>query len=664
MLSMKDAFPDRGGHICSSLFQATESSTKLWSDINTLCASDATTFWAVVANHHHLPKVLEKCLNAVDRSHGSSSPADRVPMRDQRALGAIYVRMVAQLGKPTASPASTISTESISNRMRQLIPTHHLLPLSLLLQRFDGTAATIALTALVLQCPCHLESLSGAFDAWFDAVSSLASRCLSDAKRGRYQRRAADITSLLEQTVRQCKYVWAAAHSIPYAVYFNTFKGLQGLRVISEVIAPTLLHFIMACEALSPSRPKLTRGVAMIVNAAVNAAVVILLLTPFKLQGNLPPQAVERAYILPKFVASVDQNVIDYLASSTVGGPKVCARSCRKDGLLNLAASLCPLPPPVDLGSLFTSLGEPLSSSKDFACLSDQSARFLEMVLSELVHQHVRMEDLSSKFFTPSAAASLGAPSTPPQEADSRATRRTDDTHEADAPCMSTAVVMVLSVIPNADPKGVEAALRYYNDDVEQLILDAASENLPPHLIDSFHSHFETSAPRPLGTPDDPELHSSAIREAEDIDLFLCGDFTDPPKVDHHHPGDEETTYEEGLAEGMFTLHSDEQSYEMFSVDEEMKEKIRMLSELMYDDELDDTQDIAQGVTGLDLDESDDELSYPPLHAVDAAPSSHPAAPPQGHRGHRTAQPAYTRKPKTITRRAHAGKRRGGLADQ
>ncbi|KAG5490725.1 hypothetical protein JKF63_00847 [Porcisia hertigi] len=665
--SLQNAFPDPGGAVCSTFFASVDLSEKLWVGIERLAQADDLTFWIVVANHDRLPVVLVNVITAIDHAHSSHSKAQRravTPDGEQRIIE-VLIRLAT--GTDSCSRRH-VDPASLAARLNVLLPWKLLFPVSLLLLRHSGAAASVALTSLILLNPSYLCTLNTFMPTWWDGVNRLAVRCSRDLQRGRFQRPPGDIFSSFEQVYRLTKQLWAVVHCAPFlADYMSLPRTLRALRVVVDVISPILQHFIMVCDSLTPRRPILSRANSVIVNAAINASSVLLLYHTYAPQGLRRRQEAD-GYCVAPLIHRTYSHLREYLHQHGRGFVQEALHAYGNGSFLNLIHFLYPPPRFADdvgekaLGKVLLTLTTETSDSNDFADASRGSRqRYFELLLLEIVRQGVRIDDLLARHLvTTEEAAKLGAS----EETITKALQGIPDGNAANdyslaersqapsppppAPAAAKTVddplvAMVMEVFPQYSAAGVRSALDFYRNDVEQLIMDASMDNLPPHLVGPLTapglsdaelaaglaageadvgnmaypvaagstSAAQSAANRPDGSAHlalddfDNDFEAGMLYRLMGRDLYEMVTSSDGDDAYADGAANEDNIDDE--AEYKVTLNNP-QSYvsDAFDVDEEMKAKIRLLNEIMYEDEMDDGQQDMHLAGGDIIDDTSD----------------------------------------------------------
>ncbi|GET93668.1 hypothetical protein, conserved [Leishmania tarentolae] len=656
--SLQNAFPDAGGAVCSTFFSSVDLSEKLWASIERLAEADDITFWIVVANHDRLPVVLVNVITAVDHAHSSHSRAQRkavTPNGEQRLIE-ILIRLVT--GTDPCLRRS-VDPASLATRLSVLLPWKVLFPASLLLLRHSGAAASVTLTSLILLNPGYLCTLNTFMPTWWDGVNRLAVRCARELQRGRFQRQPGDILSSFEQVYRLTKQLWAVVQSAPFlSDYISLPRTLRSLRVIVDVLSPILQHFLMVCDELTPRRSILSRANSVVVNAAINTSSALLLYHTYATQGPRRRQDAD-GYCVPQLINRTYSHLREYLRQHAHGFIDATLHAYGNGSLLGLIHFLYPSARFADdaaekaLGQVMLTLTKDISDSNDFAeAVRGSRQRFFELVLLEIVRQGVHIDDLLARHLvTTEEASKLGAsedtvmsaltgspkgnavtelpPAEPtPAASPSPAPAATD-------PVEDSLVTMVMEVFPQFSASGVRAALNFYSNDVEQFIMDASMENLPPHLVEPLTSSGQSDAELAAALaaqeawPDEAAAPATSTHAAEspatcaDASAHLAlHDFDDSFESDALYRllgrdlyemvtdsdgdtgcNDSGANDDEMVDEIAYKITvNDPQSYlsDAFDIDEEMKMKIRVLNEIMYEDELDDGQQDVH-LTGGDI---------------------------------------------------------------
>lgn len=88
--------------------------------------------------------------------------------------------------------------------------------------------------------------------------------------------------ALFEQLFRHTRYFWALVQCVPFLTnYLPLFRTLRALRLVVDFACPVLQHFALVSDALHPRRALLSRATSLIVNAAINSALITLLFRSF-----------------------------------------------------------------------------------------------------------------------------------------------------------------------------------------------------------------------------------------------------------------------------------------------------------------------------------------------------------------------------------------------
>ncbi|CCW63308.1 unnamed protein product [Phytomonas sp. EM1] len=639
---LTEAFQDEGQAIAKSFFVSSDVSEKAWSSVRLLSEADDITFWTVIAHHDRLSSVFTNLVTAVDQAHSSASLARRRSIRkeDEHALGVIFIRLATTTAVCTRRHVGVMN---LAMRLDKILPLSLIFSISAMLLRRSGPAASVCVSSFFLLNPGYLCRLPLFMMGWYDAINRLATRCKSELQRGRFQRVAGDILPLLEQSFRHVRQLWAALHCSPFlADYVSTTRVLRAMRIVVDVISPLLQHFVMLCKDLNPIRDILSQANSILINSALNVSILLILFHRFDHVAG------HRSWVLPKPVEETYAALQEAIERYAIGVPAQLLGS--RHVFKNLPSLISTLVPATaddqdtQIGKvILTVLSEEIQGSKDFVELLNREScrqRYGELLLLELTHQGVRFDELLSRqFLTIHEAEKLGvcedviarALSGPLQESandmvggagiESRANTTFVDApvklSEDKGPCASasgnppgdveTSVAMVREVFPQFSVSGIRLALDYYGD-VEQFIFDASINNIPPHLVDVLNA----ASPPPERAVDAPVEDCESAEPAppqasvtkEDLDDTLRG-------VDFHlylgsdlcellSGGDGEQG--EGDANNTMwgTTYAGVVSYRKedidipaanlaFNIDEDLKDKIRMLNELIYEDEPDDT---------------------------------------------------------------------------
>ncbi|ORC90307.1 uncharacterized protein TM35_000081050 [Trypanosoma theileri] len=629
--TLQETFPDPDEAICSFFLQTTDVSDKTWHSISLIAESDDDTFWVVIAHHKNLSLALKNLITAVDIAH-SSAFRRSLQLADEFALITLIVRLVT-----TTSVVFKrgVSVREVAARFGDLIPASLILPTSLMLLRHSGPIASATITSLFLLNPAYLCAMSTVASSWCDATSRLAVRSVRELSRGRHQRLAGDVVPLFEQVYRHVKHLWALFHSAPFvADYVPLSRLLQNLRVVVDLLSPILQHFILTCSTISNCRDRFSRANSAIVNAAINTASILVL---FRTYNKVLTK--ERCYCVEGIVHSTYEALTSYITQK-VSGPPALLLSNSKLSLTLLIHEL--FPPRMDendlmVGKVLRSLTEPIPDSKDFSdgFLGSRS-RYFELILIELVHQGFHIDRLlDKKFITALEAEELGASErsitcaitgiieecTKQSNTTSLSNMNDNNNKQEDivSPPRSSDVEgttnplvnIVLDVMPHFNVKGIIAALQYYNNDVEHFILDASMDNIVPHILTQLTepsptvvSSNQTTTEKVISETPLAPIHAITSADYDkdygevDLNLFIGSDLYEAINGDDDNDNNGEKTLGEDLSSALaYTTHHVEDhrsAAEMFEVDDTMRDNIRMLMEMMYDDEYDDAQDLAE----------------------------------------------------------------------
>ena len=164
-------------------------------------------------------------------------------------------------------------------------------------------------------------------------------------------------------------------------------------------------------------------------------------------------------------------------------------------------------------------------------------------------------------------------------------------------------VAMILDIAPVLKSEShALAALRFYNGDMEALLVDATSDNLPPHLL-TVAAEVPSLAAASSGPPAVASAQSASSRSKKEgylnIHTFLFSNWNAYQNDGDEDDGgeiDEDDIEEEGGWEAMATTNGGgrSESDQLFSSpnDTEMHAITRMLvDQILYEDERDDGQD-------------------------------------------------------------------------
>lgn len=285
-MQLFDAFPDADDARCNAFFAHTGSDdtpmSVAWADMERLSQADDDTFWAVVARHARLPRVIATLVSAVEAAHSSASPVPRRAVRAaaEKSLVAVLVRMSTML-----EPCVTrrVDAVALAARLNTLVPVRVLFAASPMLFRAGGTLAAVTISSLFLLNPGSLHRLHSYLTEWCDTVHRLTMRCVEELQRGRFQRLPGDVTGLFEQTYRGVRQLWCVLQSAPFMADYTPLAAvLRGLRMVVDVVTPVLQHFVLVSEALAPQRALLSRAASAILNSALHASAILMLFRTFE----------------------------------------------------------------------------------------------------------------------------------------------------------------------------------------------------------------------------------------------------------------------------------------------------------------------------------------------------------------------------------------------
>ncbi|KAF5226396.1 hypothetical protein ECC02_000520 [Trypanosoma cruzi] len=639
--TLKEKFIDPDAAVCSTFFRTTDASEKTWRDVALVAELDNHTFWTVVANHRNLPLVLRNLITAVDVAH-SSAFRRQLKRSDEQALITFIVRLATTT---SAVLSAGVSLTSVARHLEEIIPPDLLMPVSLIILRHCFSIASVTITSLILLNPLYLCAMSATATSWCNTTSCLSVQCVREVARGRHQRLAGDVVQLFEQVYRHVKQLWALVHCVPFlADYMPLTRVLQYLRVVVDLISPLLQHFLLTCTTLSKRREQLSKANSAILNAAVNTASILILFRTYQKVAGF-----DRCHCVERIVVPVYDALTSHIVQKVRGPPSLLLSNTKRP----LTRIIHELVPPqagtdeLEVGKVLRHLSEAVPDSKDFSDgFLGARSRYLELLLLELIHQGFHIDLLmEEKFITIHEAEELGASErvitqailgivekTTGDAALSKSDGGNDDVTEfpnstAAAAAVTTTttrassdplVKIVLDVMPQFNVEGIKAALCYYNNDVEHFILDASMNNIPPHLLTQLSEPTSSCSVEISGRDETGASAVNAIATAVptsrvphtltsndydsnfdgiNLDLFISLDLCDVINGDDRPFSGDDLSNDLGYT----TYHPDSHrgAAEMFEVDEALREKIRMLTELMYEDEFDDTQEIA-GVCGYE----------------------------------------------------------------
>lgn len=355
--------------------------------------------------------------------------------------------------------------------------------------------------------------------------------------------------------------------------------------------------------------------------------------------------------------------------------------SFQRGGLFKLFRSLYPPPSGASgaekdrsIGGILLALMDPrIPESGDFAAAIPKRQRFFELLLVQIVQQGVHIDDLlQRRMMTPNEAEELGASQQAVLCALAGISLTDDAIPSASVPAPGAAApsakapspppkketrppvfeefslaAMVHDVFPQFSALGIEAALQHYHNDVEQLITDASMDNLPPHIMELMGVEDDIGGDDPgcgggametTGMPERLEFDvsqlspSAAVEQLHlsnddydetlqltDLSLFYWDADAVSGNMDSAHEG-----AAEDFSEDYYTITEDSiMKSSGFAVSEEMRERIRILNDIIYDDELDDGQADTQYLNKnhrLVQESSSDDEDEPEEHAAAALP--------------------------------------------
>eukprot|EP00796_Vickermania_ingenoplastis_P006728 gene6728-4823_t len=639
---LQDAFRDEGKAICSVFFTTTDLTEKTWYDFESLAKADDVTFWTVITHHPRLPAVLHSALAKMDHAHHSVSPATRrsVTKAQIKALASAVFRFACDT---EACSKAGVDITGLGRRINTLLPLKQFIIFNGIVVQSSGSFASLAGYCLHLLSPAYLSDYNIYCVEWRESLDQVVRRCVKELGRGRYQRLSGDILLLFEQTYRAVKQMWAVLMTCPFvADYLSLSSVLRAMRIVTDVIAPMLQHFLMTCETLASRRDVLSKANAGIINAALQTSTALLLFRRFSIDEKQPLQ-----FLCPPILHKIDERLMETADLYTRGHPRVLLLSWTAgDGRCSAGKSLHALYDALAgstrsetdrrVGEVLLVLMNAIAESGDFASAAPKRQRFFELLLMELVNQGVGIDDLLQRgLVQPSEAEELGASQQAVMCALAGISLKEESKPVPPAPVVrpksppkrafeeGSLGAVVQDVFPHFSATGITAALQHYNNDLEQLITDASIDNLPPHLVELLRAHHldtalaEETAALQSAAHDDVQLEFSPAQLNElaseeqqhltnddfddtlrltDFSLFWdMGDmagFKGPARDGGEDAGGEEEEEEET---DYVTFNADEVAPRSgFDVSEEMREKIRILNEIMYEDEMDDGQLEAQ----------------------------------------------------------------------
>jgi hypothetical protein len=490
--------------------------------------------------------------------------------------------------------------------------------------------------------------------------------------------------------------VWAMLHCMPmFADFFCPLKKfMAALRLVAEVVVPLLQHFVMTCDHLATLRVKLTRMTQKLANASVDCAVTALLCASHGTTTGVNAAATARAERLD---AAITEDVVAY-------GGLIPSALLRASGLTfkMLLHSLCDddcfaVP---DEDERYRALRDALpalesTSVGTFEATNRQCLFFAEKVLLGIAAQGVTLTsaDAPGLIVTAPVSEQQAPAAVPPPVAPPTAPSR----HATDAN-----IQMVRELLPDMPVRAVAAALDYYDGQVERLIDDAYSMNLPPHIAElveagdvapSAAAASASIAPSAAQAPAAVTAPPRSAAEVFDSIWALLGEGSAAAAMDDEEENDfnalregrgAEDAGSVPVPEGMTLMRTDTGD-DWQPMEAALKAKTLELMELVYDDEFDDVgADVTAEVRPLNkkylaatVDESSDEADDEILASTEAAAAAAPAdesqatrgrggagrgGPSNRGRGHsgggrgaavaggRGGQPAYAAKPKALAK--------------
>lgn len=692
--------------------------SKVWADLVMLNQSDSVAFFTVVAHHPVLHVVLPECLEAAARSIVSTSKADRVPKASIQALSEIVIRIITGFSGSSGQGNKGFNMITFCTRLQKLFPPSSWLSLSHVLYRQHPTVATLVMNTLLLHLPTDLPSFKAIAMVWCDQIGLLVIRCTNEAKRGRFMRTNGDILALFEVAFRLSHEMWCLleAAPIPVAAYLPFDHVIDGLSDLVNKISPLLQYFVLHSEELQSSRKRLSRANALIVNASIRASAIMTLFTPF-ITGNGEDNSKGTGFVLPRPVKALDESLsgqlLQYLPPTSL--PVLLIKKC--GSYMTALKQVVPLMASDDstkgnekgskrkggarrkitsdhnltifeagsyrLGEVLVGLIKDASGSSvseggesQEAKAFGRSARFVELLLIELVGQGCRINDWVTRELVDDYESSLlggsgtskTSDATPPRDKKKSKTNLDDDfvpntatstQQDDDDAAMAAAIAasraeaglppeeigeqgtdansrattnpaveMVLSVLPSFTAKQAEIALEYYSNNVENLIMDAVSENLPPHLVANAQSAEEKPKTAASAQTTSHTTNNKKVNFDDEEDSYIPPHLTMFEFLNEIDDGNEKGKgFEAGDVDFDFTeegMGSIVYSSDMYfggmgalgAMDDDLRHRTLLLgTEYMYDDERDDAVDaddeanryLAGKLKGNEEEESDDE---------------------------------------------------------
>lgn len=645
--SCANAFSERSAEICSAFFASDDLNDKSWLDLHSLATADAVTFWTVVTRHSSLPRILSSAFSKVDEAIHSTSIAVKksISKKQVKALTGVALRLC----NSEECVMRRVDPGSLSSHIVKLIPLKHWVLLNEVLLQMNGSFASLTGYCMHFLSPSYFLGYANFILEWRESIDCVAKRCSVELSRGRYQRLSGDVLLMFERVYRAVKQVSSILQSCPFAAdYLPISHVMRGLRIIVDILSPLLQHFFMTCEALTSRREMLSRANAAMVNACISSATSLILFRGFSC-GD----ATRLEFLVPSLPKKLDEHVAEYVELYVRGYPldvfmqwagKQRSQRGKRGGLHGLFDALCPsilVEKTRSLGDVWIALMNPLAESSDFISAAPPRQRFFELLLVEQVNQGVHIDELLHRgFITPTEAEQLGASQQTVLCAmegislvDEVAARGGDGngssaaaasiTESSSRPPAAPSNVcepgsfgaIVQEVFPHFSVIGITAALQHYQNDIEQLINDASCDNLPPHLVDLLSTEVDAvndepceppctaPSPPPLSVPEANSAgavtHLSRADYEEEAGIvsytqfsFLLGDDVEEMSESNYASGG--AGEEEVVDYVSFAQQPIDASSSAFHVSDEMKERIRILNEVVYEDEYDDGQQTGQ----------------------------------------------------------------------
>eukprot|EP00760_Papus_ankaliazontas_P005839 PhM_4_TR12788/c0_g1_i1/m.100818 len=514
--------------------------TKKQIDLKVLAMNDSKGFWSI-ASHctSDLSAVIHRVVQETDVAHSSTSARPDYAL--ERALCVVLSRLVhyGEVMEPTHSP------KGYEKFLETLFPTDKfdvvLTVASVLSRHKTRNLATVVVGSMLGSNRRYLLSMPAFSDHWRSRVMTFAQRVLKLADQGRFERKVTDIMSCIEEAYRMVTRMKAFLSAVPFAAEHMRGDSLaEGLAMFSDIITPCLYHFTLSCDKLIQRRFQLQGIIAEIHNSALDAATIGLAFC----FDTLKPEVIQEA-------ESTLRELLSHTCNNTVSVALFRSSLSYRDWL--------------------RSIHEP--PKKSYATLQD--------LLAAVATTLKKLDENVSPVFEHSMAEAL-LPHT-----QQRATGSAAPAWNSAAALTDPKVVQVSEMFPDWPVDFIKTALSEYSDDVEHLVNDALMGNLPPNLNDTLevakiaeatraavHGSSEIAPPpRPAAASDAP-MPSALVEVAP------------KPQYEYFHD-----------LRALEMAREGSQLWGSVGLDEGMKTTIRQLTELMYEDEYDDTADFGGPAT-------------------------------------------------------------------